>query len=166
MWTSHVDFDSFIFLCVYFDLSKKRWSSPLDVIPFFALQAVQRKHSLLPTHHTGHHPVIWHRDVPPQECCISDIPSALPKDRFPASTFDSYLQSASFGDNILRKPAILLSAAAHVNKITVNHYPQWYQWHPAGGPSPRTPRWTTCHLLLTHFTLLQTNIEYISLFIR
>ena len=103
MWTSHVDFDSFIFLCVYFDLSKKRWSSPLDVIPFFALQAVQRKHSLLPTHHTGQHPVIWHRDVPPQECCISDIPSALPKDRFPASTFDSYLQSASFGDNIFKK---------------------------------------------------------------
>ena len=55
---------------------------------------------LLPTHYTEHHPVISHRDVPPQECCTSGTPSAMPKDRFPASTFDSHLQSASFGDHI------------------------------------------------------------------
>jgi len=74
-----------------------KWrNSPHDVMPFFRLN-----HSLLPpTHYTGHHPVILHRDVPPQECCTSGIPSAMPKDRFPASTFDSHLQSASFGDHI------------------------------------------------------------------
>ena len=55
---------------------------------------------LLPTHYTEHHPVISHRDVPPQECCTSGTPSAMPKDCFPASTFDSHLQSASFGDHI------------------------------------------------------------------
>ena len=55
---------------------------------------------LLPTHYTEHHPVISHRHVPPQECCTSGTPSAMPKDRFPASTFDSHLQSASFGDHI------------------------------------------------------------------
>ena len=55
---------------------------------------------LLPTHYTEHHPVISHRHVLPQECCTSGTPSAMPKDRFPASTFDSHLQSASFGDHI------------------------------------------------------------------
>jgi len=64
---------------------------------FFALR---KPFPAAATHHTGHHPVIWHRDVPPQECCTSGIPSAMPKDNFPASTFDSHLQSASFGDNI------------------------------------------------------------------
>jgi len=58
-----------------------------------------RLHLLL-THYTGHHPVIWRKDVPPQECCTSGIPSAVPKDRFSTSTLDSHLQSASFSDHI------------------------------------------------------------------
>ena len=98
MWTSHVDFDSFIFLCVYFGPPQKNEKvHHTTLCHFFALR---KPFPAAATHHTGHHPVIWHRDVPPQECCTSGIPSAMPKDNFPASTFDSHLQSASFGDNI------------------------------------------------------------------
>jgi len=69
---------------------------------------------LLPTHYTEHHPVISHRDVPPQECCTSGTPSAMPKDCFPASTFDSHLQSASFGEQPTQLP-IYLSYTINVN---------------------------------------------------
>jgi len=108
LWTwqsyaSHVDEScGFRFIHIFMRLlwsppKKKRKSSPHDVMPFFALH---KPFPAAATHHTGHHPVIWHRDVPLQECCTSGIPSAMPKDHFPASTFDSHLQSASFGDNI------------------------------------------------------------------
>ena len=135
-YVSHVDFDSFIFLCVYFDGDRLLRSFPAPLKPrhygaievlllllllllfipppikmekfatrryaiFSPYKLPKVNHSLLlPTHYTEHHPVISHRDVPPQECCTSGTPSAMPKDRFPASTFDSHLQSASFGDHI------------------------------------------------------------------
>ena len=96
-------FDSFIFLCVYFDhppIKMEKFATRRYAI-FSPYKLPKVNHSLLlPTHYTEHHPVISHRDVPPQECCTSGTPSAMPKDRFPASTFDSHLQSASFGDYI------------------------------------------------------------------
>jgi len=134
-YASHVDEScGFRFIHIFMHLLRstptpppKKWRNlPDDVMPFFSpYKLANVSHSLLlPTHYTGHHPVIWRRDVPPQECCTSGIPSAVPKDRFPASTFDSHLHFAvrvvwrSYCK--LRKPAILLSAVANVNKITVN----------------------------------------------
>jgi len=139
-YASHVD-ESCGFLIIYifmrlFRSPPPKWrNSPHDIMLLFSPYKLPNvSHSLLlPTHYTGLHPVIWRRDVPLQECCTSGIPSAVPKDRFPACTFDSHLHSAVrvvwWSYCKLRKPAILLSAIAHVNKITVNLMPCLHMWN-------------------------------------